>query len=302
MRPKLRALRLVAAREWSEAGRSPWLWGMLALLILLPLLLSALGMGVAGTLDLHGFARTSASLVNLGNYLLPLMGLQLAQASLTGEAERGTLGLLASQPIDRSLIVLGKFLGLATLLLAVVGGAFGLAGVLIAVRAGFTRLFDYAWLVGSAVVLGWVFVALGLLISAASRDRARALGASLAAWLLSSLLFDLALLALFVAASHVLLSGDYAPSVEILHRELTRGNTGDASPFPWLSALVLLNPADVFRLWNVLRIPELRAVLAMTRSLPPSLYSVWLLSAVSGAWIAGPLWLAMRRFERTDLR
>ena len=301
MRLKLHALALIAAREWVEASRGRGIWIMTALLTALPLLLSAVGLGLSGAGRAQGLARTGASLVSLSNYLVPLFGLQLAQASLAGEAERGTLALLAVQPLPRRWIVLGKFAGLAALLAAVVCGSFTVAGVLVALRSGASSAGDYAVLVGSSVLLGWAFVAIGLWVSSAARDRAQALAGAFGAWLFFAVVLDLVLLGVFVAASHAFLGGDHAPSVELLHRELTRGVTGDESPLPWLSALVLVNPTGVFRLWNVLRSPALRQILAMTRSLPPVVQSPGLLAAASLAWIAGPLWCAARRFEVADL-
>ena len=118
------------------------------------------------------------------------------------------------------------------------------------------------------------------------------MASALAAWLLFSVLGDLLLLGAFVILSRLFVAPNYAPAVEVLHRELASGWTGDEARFPALSALVALNPIDVFRLWNVLRVPEMREAMALTRSMPAWLESSWFLGAVSVTWLALPVVLA----------
>jgi Cu-processing system permease protein len=296
----MRALLRIAAKEAQEAARSRWLLGAALLLATLPLLISAVGLGIGGKVAAEGLARTTASMVSLAIYLVPLVGIQLAHGSVVAEAERGTLWILLSQPLPRWQVLAGKFVGLSSVLAALVGGSFSIAGALVAVRAGWSGAGDYAAFVASAIVLGFAFVAIGLCLSSFARDRAQAVASGIALWLFFSLVLDLLLLLAFAALSAWLVAPGYSPSVEMLHRELASGVTGDEARFPWLSALVLLNPTDVFRLWNVLRVPEMRGALALTRSLPPWLGSPWTLAAGSIAWIAGPLALALRRFRRIE--
>jgi Cu-processing system permease protein len=291
----------IAAREFSESLRSRWGWAMAGLLSALPLLISALGLGVRGNLRLQGFARTSASMVNLAIYLVPLLGVLMAHGSIVGEAERGTLRLVAAQPVARRTIILGKFAGLCGVVTVLVGGSFAMAGVLIGLRAGSASVADYAVFVASAVVLGCSFVAIGLWLSALARDRAQALAGSMAAWFLFAVVLDLLLLGAFVLLSRILVTPDYAPSVEVLHHELAGGHTGEETRFPWISGLVLLNPTDVFRLSNVMRTPAIRDVMALTRSMPGWLASGWTIAGSALLWIGAPLWAAIRRFERAEL-
>lgn len=300
-RTAARALFRIAAHELAEAGRSRVTWAMALLLAALPLLVSALGLGVRGNLALQGFARTSASLINLTLYLVPLFAVLMAHASVVGEAERGTLRMLAAQPIPRAWVVLGKFLGLSALNAALVGGSLALGGLFIALRVGVEHLGDYALLVGTAVLLGFSFTAIGLFISTLARDRAQAVAASFGVWFLLVIVLDLVLLALFIALSRLLVAPDYAPSIELLHRELAAGQTGSQVRFPFLSGLLLLNPTDVFRLANILRVPSVRQVMALTRSLPAWLESGWLLGAAALFWIGAPLVAAIRRFDRMDV-
>ncbi len=301
MKATLRALRLVAVKELEEAGRSRWVWVMAALLVALPLLVSALGLGLGGGLKVEGFGRTTASLVNLSIYLMPLFGLQLAQGSIVGEAERGTLALLAAQPIDRRVVVVGKFLGLAALFALLAGGSFAVSGTFIGVRAGVEHVGDYVAFTAGAIWLGCCFIAIGLWLSAVARDRAQALAGAMGTWFFFAVVLDLLLLAGFVALSKALVAPDYAPTTELLHRELAQGITGDEARIPWLSGLVLVNPTGVFRIWTVLRTPALRGVMSMTRSLPAWLDQAGTLLVAAAVWIMVPLALAARRFRRAEL-
>jgi Cu-processing system permease protein len=296
MTPVLR----IAWKEAQEAAQSRWLWGAALLLAILPLLISAAGLGIGGAIAPNGLARTTASMVSLAIYLVPLVGIQLAHGSVVAEAERGTLWILLAQPLPRWKILAGKFAGLGALLAVLVGGSFSVAGALVAARAGWAGAGDYAAFVASSIGLGFCFVGIGLCLSTFAHDRAQAVVSGIALWLFFSLVLDLLLLLAFAALSAWLVAPGYSPSVEMVHRELASGFTGDEARFPWMSALVLLNPTDVFRLWNVLRVPEMRSALALTRSLPAWLGSPWTLAVCSLAWIAAPLGLAAKRFARVE--
>jgi Cu-processing system permease protein len=303
-RAQRRALRAglgIARRELGEALRSRWAIFLAAILTLLPLLISALGLGVHGNLALQGFARTSASMVNLAIYLVPLLGLVLAQGSIVGEAERGTLRLVCARPVARTTLVLGKFAGLCAAVTVLVGGSFLLGGALIAARVGTASAADYVAFTGSAILLAWSFVAIGLWLSARARDRAQAIAGSLAAWFFFAIVLDLVLLAGFILLSRLVVAPEYAPAVEVLHRELAGGHTGQEVRFPWVSGLVLCNPTDVFRLVNIVRMPSIRGLMALTRSMPAWLESPVTLSAASLLWIGLPLAAAVRRFRRLEL-
>jgi Cu-processing system permease protein len=65
--------------------------------------------------------------------------------------------------------------------------------------------------------------------------------------------------------------------------------------FPYL---LMLNPADVFRILNIFSLEEVRTLYGLAAVFPGRLAEPWLLTLVMLAWIAGPLALATWRFRK----
>ena len=74
---------------------------------------------------------------------------------------------------------------------------------------------------------------------------------------------------------------------------LTSGDYGGAV----LPYLLLLNPADVFRVLNVFNLDEVRTLYGLATVFPEALGHPATLSGVMVAWIVGPLLIAIRRFK-----
>ena len=147
--------------------------------------------------------------------------------SVVAESDRGTLMLLLAYPVARWQVIAGKFCGhFALLSLAIVVG-YGAAGVTI-VATGSGDWADQVWssligLIGSSILLGAVFIALGLMISARARERGTAAGMAIGIWLFFALAYDIGLIGLLASDAGQMLSEQAT------------------------TALLLANPADVYR-------------------------------------------------------
>src|SRR4051812_9215850 len=187
---------IIAAKEFRDGLRSRWIVAISLLLAVFSLSLAFFGAAPTGAVNVDPLAVTVVSLSSLTIFLLPLIALLLSYDAIVGEIERGTMGLLLAYPVARWQVVIGKFLGhLAILALATVLG-YGAAGVALAAMGGGGDAHAVAALlamIGSSVLLGAVFVALGYLVSAVVRDRAMAGGIAIGLWLLFVLLYDMAL-------------------------------------------------------------------------------------------------------------
>ena len=64
-----------------------------------------------------------------------------------------------------------------------------------------------------------------------------------------------------------------------------------------LNALLLLNPADIFRILNVFSLDDAQRLYGLASILPPAMGQVGGLTAAMLAWIAGPLLIASWRFR-----
>lgn len=173
---------ILAQKELSDARRNRWFVLYTLVFAALTLALAWLALAGMGRFGLAGFGRTGASLTNLILLIVPLMGLTLGALSLAGERERGTLLYLMAQPLTAAELLLGKFLGLALALTAALGLGFGLTALLIAANGGVDWR-PFVALAGLTCLLALVALSLGLLISAAVRRSATAIGIALFLWL-----------------------------------------------------------------------------------------------------------------------
>lgn len=267
-----RQVLILAGKEFRDHTRNRWVLVVAVVFALFALVIAYFGTVHRGAIGFGGLELTIASLVSLVVYLVPLIGLLLGFDAVVGERERGSLELLLAMPITRFELLLGKYLGLAAALAVASAAGFGLAGALLARELPATALYHYAGFVVSAILLGLVFLSLAVMVSVLARDRTRASGAAIAIWFFFVLVFDLLLLGLLVASG---------------------GRIG-TELFSWL---LLLNPADVFRILNIFRLEDVQSLYGLATVLPGHLANPWLLGGVMLAWIAAPLGIAAWRFK-----
>lgn len=270
----MNAIASLAANEFRLGLRNRWV--ALAILLLggLALALALLGTAPAGTAGVDRLTAVSVSLASLSIYLLPLIALLLAHDAIAGEQERGTLLLLLTYPMPRWQLLAGKFLGhgLVLALATVIG--YGLAAVALLGDSA-AGLGIFLRMLGSSLLLALAFLAIGYAISAWCTETSAAAGLALAAWLGLVLLYDLGLLGLLVADQG--------------------GWIGKGT----LPALLLANPADAYRLYNLVSLPDsamLSGMAGLADQLTlPSIVPLFSLIA----WTLAPLglaaWLLQRR-------
>lgn len=227
----MRQMFTVALLELRLGIRSRWVLLSTLTLLFFAVLLVFLGASPTTGLDADPITLLVASLATLSVYLLPLIALLLSFDSIAGEVDRGTLQLLLATPIRRSELLLGKFLGHVSVLAIAVGVGYGLAGGLALAQAEgsvtATSITGLLRLIGSSVLMGAAFVALGLLLSALARQTATAAAMAILTWLLCVVLYDLALLGGLVLAP----DGFFAQTL--------------------MPYFLLINPADAFRVFNM---------------------------------------------------
>jgi len=264
----------IAAKELRDRMRNRWVLAVALVFTVFAALIAYFGGAQQGAIGLRSTEATIASLVSLVIYLIPLIALVLGFDAVVGERERGTLELVLALPVTRLELLLGKFLGLAAALTASTLAGFGLVALGLGLQAGPRALEPYAGFIVSAVLLGLAFLSLALFVSVLATDRAQASGLAIALWFFFVLVFDLVLLGVLVASGGQL------------------GALGDAFPY-----LLLLNPADVFRILNVFSLEEVKNLYGLTGIVPAPLAKPWLMALVMLAWIVAPLAAAAWRFR-----
>jgi Cu-processing system permease protein len=185
---------VLAQKEVRDALRNRWFIAYASAFVLLSTALALLVLSSASYGGVSGFGRTAAGLVNLVLFLAPLMGLTLGAQALAGERERGTLGYLLAQPISAAEFFTSKFVGLALALAGAILSGFGLS-TLVLVLAGNSRGGGaFAGLTLLTVLLAWVSLSLGYLISSHNRRTSTSLGIAIVTWLLLALAGGLGLM------------------------------------------------------------------------------------------------------------
>lgn len=184
-----RNIAVIAGQEMRVTLRSKWVQIFAAVFAVLTLAISYFGMVTSVVVGFEGFTRTTASLLNLVLYLIPMFA--LAAGTLSFSMEKGAAELLFSQPVLRSEVLFGKILGLFSSLATAVVFGFGVSGFIIALQTGFEGISRYLGFVGLTLLLLLTFLCLGAWASVISEGRARALGIALALWFVFVLFYDL---------------------------------------------------------------------------------------------------------------
>src|SRR5690606_21573269 len=129
----------------------------------------------------------------------------------------------------------------------------------------------------TSIMLGASFVARGCLATTLVHERATAAGLPVGAWLFFVLIYDTALLGLLAAA---------------------QARVGGK---PGRDSLLLLEPADGYRLFNMPASEAVSVYSGMAGPGDPAALPAPVFLAVLGAWIVLPLALAILAFRRRPL-
>lgn len=276
----MRNVLLIAAKEIQESLRNRWVLAMTALLAALALSLTFLGSAPTGTVGARALDVVIVSLSSLTIFLVPLVALLISHDAIVGETERGTMLLLLSYPVTRGQVLLGKFAGhLAILAFATVLG-YGTSAVTLAATGAAIdgeSWIAFATMIGSSILLGAVFIAIGYLVSVLVRERATAAGIAIGVWLLLVVVFDMVVLGALV---------------------VDQGRTiSDAA----LSGLLLLNPTDVYRLLNLTGAASVGTFSGMSGLAGAVTLGPAVLVGALAVWTLGPLVIAAMIFSRREL-
>ena len=273
----MRTIRIIAMKEIREGMRNRWVLATTLLLAALALTLAFLGSAPTGNVGAGALDVVVVSLSSLSVFLIPLIALLISHDAIVGESERGTMLLLLSYPLSRWQVIVGKFAGhLAILAFATLVGYGVAAAALGAVGRldGAASWPAFAALIGSSILLGAVFVAIGYLVSALAGERGTAGGVAIGVWLVFVLIYDMALLGLLV---------------------VDQGRTVTAQA---LNVMLLLNPTDIYRIFNLGGTAS--AIAGMGGIADQATLAPATLAAALLAWAAAPLAAAMLVFSRRD--
>lgn len=269
----------MALAEIKENFRNRWIMACMVLLLALTTLLTFLGSAPIGLTNASQLSVTQVSLTSLSIYLIPLIALMLSYDTIVGESEQGTLLLLLTYPIKRWQIILGKYIGhFVVLALAILFG-YGISALYFYFQdiGNGQEWLNYWAMVGSSLLLGSIFISIGYLNSVLVRQRSTATGVSLGIWLFVVVFYDLLLIGVLMADSNHAISNDL------------------------LALLILINPADVYRLFNLAGSELSALVSGMTDIAQSDLLRPSALLSDMLLWLVMPLCLSVYIFNRREL-
>jgi len=269
---------IVAQKEFRDGIRNRWTGAITVIFILMSLGLAYFGSATAGVLGFSSLESTLVSLASLSVMLIPLIALMLAYNCFVGELEQGTLLLLMTYPLSNAQLLLGKFVGQASIITLASILGFGLPAIIICmisdvdVTAVLTAFSQFILL---ASLLGWVFIALAYIISISVAEKSKAAGLALIVWFLFVLVFDLVLMAILVASE---------------------GNINETLvPF-----LLWVNPTDVFRIlvYTIIGAESYSGVLQIAENGADGTVYLFLVMLL---WVVLPLLTAWLIFNKKEL-
>jgi len=256
----------VAGYEIRDVIRSRWLIGYALFFLLITDALFRFG---------GGGEKALLSLVNVVLFLIPLVAIVFSTVYLY--AAREFIELLLAQPIRRSQVFSGLYLGLA-LPLALSFVAAIAVPFMVHRGAATAQPGTFAALLLIGVALTLIFVALAFLIVARTEDRMKGLGIAVAVWLFLAVLYDgLVLLLVSIMADHP------------VERPLL--------------ALMLVNPMDLARVALLMQF-DVAALLGYTGAILQKFFGravgIGATSLAILVWVVAPLLAGMRAFRRKD--
>ena len=163
-------------------------------------------------------------------FLIPLIGLMLGYATIIGEIEKGSMGALLSHPVKREDVILGKLVGLGSVIWLTLFIGLGFAGSIIIFNTYAADFVLYLIFIATSILLGLVFMSMSLAFSSFVKTTSTAVSMAIGIWFFFAMGWQFILLAINVALEGKMAMPDWAIAAEVA--------TGGACQ--WMTFLVSL--------------------------------------------------------------
>ncbi|MDH5804034.1 MAG: ABC transporter permease [Gemmatimonadota bacterium] len=188
--------KVLIQREIASSVHGRWFLAYATVFLLSGVLMVTFGMGDAAIHGYRGFARAFAAMTHLALLFVPLMALFPAVASLAEERDRGGLEFLLAQPVTFGEVFFSKWVGVGGAVTLALTLGFGTAGSVALLRGVPFGLVATLYLF--VLLLAWVFVSIGFLLSVTTSSRSRATTVGILVWLTLVALGTLGLMIAFI--------------------------------------------------------------------------------------------------------
>lgn len=274
-----RSVYIIAKKEFADNVRSRWIVALIAIFLILTIASAFMaGGGSVGEMDL-----TVGVLMTISSMLVPIIAIMLGYATISGEAESGALSVVLACPVRRSEVLLGKFLGLGSVICFSILVGFGVSGMIIAGTTGHAQWGGYVVFILLTMLLGLLYVSLSISFSALLKRRVTSLGAGVVLFFWG-MIIGMIWMGLYMATG-----GSMNDLI-----------LGDASSLPnWFWFEVFLSPQDGNQVAAMLAFGQPK-FLGFEFDLP-SWINLYSLAFAQLLWTIIPLMLAYWWFEKRDV-
>jgi len=274
----LNSIFTISKKELLDNVRNKWIIILTIIFASLTLVVSYFGsIFTDGWQDLGITIQGMMSLVQL---LIPIIALMLGYSAIIGEIEKGSMSSLLSLPVTRLEILLGKFIGLGSLLAITIIIGFGLAGIVIGFNVSDVDYLGYIIFIFATIMIGLVFLALALFLSTLFNKRSTAMGGAIFLWFFFNIILPIVFVGILAASSDIINIINNAPD--------------------WYHILNLFNPLQVYSFLVTLNVGA--ALSFDTISIAyPEYYSNILMTIILLSWIICFMILSYWRFNKRDI-
>ena len=170
----------IAKKEFLDNIRNKWIIVLTILLFLLVIVFSYLAGGQdIGEGALGNMQNTVFGLLGISSIIIPLIAIILGFSTISGEAESGALSVVLSYPVTRFEILLGKLLGLGSVIIIAVLAGFGTGGIIITATVSGESWLAFLAFIGLSMFLGFIYLSLSICVSAFFKRRIASIGGGL---------------------------------------------------------------------------------------------------------------------------
>lgn len=266
----------ISKKELMDNIRNKWI--IILTIIFTSLTLVVSYFGSIFTNDWQDLGTTIQGMMSLVQLLIPIIALMLGYSAINGEIEKGSMSSLLSLPVTRLEILLGKFIGLGSLLAITIIIGFGFAGIVIGLNVPDVDYVSYIFFIMATVLLGLVFLAIALFLSSLFKKRSGAMGSAIFIWFLFNIILPIVFIGLLVANSDLMDITNNAPD--------------------WYHIINLFNPLQVYT--NLINL----GTGLSTDTIPiaiPEYYSTYLMAIILASWTIFFMFISYLKFNRRDI-
>lgn len=264
-------------KEFLDKFRNKWVIALTLIWIGLIVLVSILGgynMGMGVEFKNLKFA------IRFGNgviqFLIPIIAIMLGYKAIAEEIDSKSIGPLLTSNLERRDIVVGKFLGLFSVLGVSILVGLGAGGLIVGASVGFGHAGIYFGFILLSLLFGAIYIAISMAMSSAVTKVSRALAGGVFIWLFFNMIWQYVLFGLFYA------TGGSISSIM----------TGSGNIPSWYNHVMLLNPNQTFSMGVGHLLGESLGLM--------NLVDFYLVPIALALWVVIPILLGLLYFQRRD--